>query len=107
MTEPMTASDAEIEIDRRDAKAENRLKRSIFDVPMTVSVSLGSIRMKVREILELETDAVFPLDAHIEDPVKLVVDGRVVALGELKETDDGGIAVVIVEIPNLAETELD
>jgi flagellar motor switch protein FliN len=98
MADSTVAAVQETSIDRREP--ENRLKRSIFDVPVKVSVSLGSIRMKVREILELETDTVFPLDARIEDPIELIVDGRVVALGELKETDDGGIAVVIVEIPH-------
>lgn len=99
MAETAKIADTEPEAERRDQSAENRLKRSVFDVPVKAIVCLGSVKLKVREILELETDAVFPLEAQLDDPVELIVEGRVVAYGELKETDDGGMAIVIVEIP--------
>ncbi len=98
MSEQAAAEQPELESERRDLSGENRLKRSIFDVPVNIAVSLGSLRKRVRDILELEAGAILPMGVGIEDPVELIVEGRVIAYGELKEIEDGGIAVVITEI---------
>ncbi|MBL4879379.1 MAG: FliM/FliN family flagellar motor switch protein, partial [Hyphomonas sp.] len=50
------------------------------------------------EILDLKPDSVIALSARIEDPVSLSVDNRLIARGELIETEEGGLGVKITEI---------
>ena len=42
--------------------------------------------------------SVIALAARIEDPVSLSVDNRLIARGELIETEEGGLGVKITEI---------
>ena len=85
-------------MNRRDPAPENKYRRSIYDLPVTVTVSLGQRRMAVAELLELGPESVVSLNSKIEDPVDLVVEDRVIAKGELVEDGEGGIAVKITEI---------
>lgn len=92
--------------ERPDTAALANPRRTIFNVPVTVTVSLGQKRMTVQEILQLQTDSVIALSSRVEDPVSLYIDGRLIARGELIETEQGQIAVKIVEIIEaLVETE--
>lgn len=84
--------------DRREASGRNAFKRSIYSVPVTVTVSIGQKRLSVSEILELQPESIVPLTARIDDPVDLTIDNKLIAKGELVETGDGGIAVKIIEI---------
>lgn len=89
--------------ERRDMSPEGIYRRSIFGVPVTVTVSIGRQRMPVSELLELRAGSVLPLQSRIEDPVDLIVEDKLVAKGELLETEDGGIAVKITEIPEQSD----
>ena len=84
--------------ERRDDSDENAYRRSIFDVPVTVNISVGRKKLSVAELLELKPDAVIALAANLEDPVDLTIDDRVIARGELIETEEGTLAVRITEI---------
>jgi flagellar motor switch protein FliN/FliY len=53
----------------------------------------------VSEILDLQPESIVPLTSHIEDPVDLTIDNKVIAKGELVETEDGALGVKITEIP--------
>jgi flagellar motor switch protein FliN/FliY len=75
-----------------------KVSRSIYNVPVNVIVSIGQKRLTVSEILDLKPDSVIALSARIEDPVSLSVDNRLIARGELIETDEGGLGVKITEI---------
>jgi len=86
------------EADRRDSSPENQYRRSIFSVPVSVTVSVGRQKISVSELLDLQEDAILPLATPIDGPVELIVEGRVIALGELIEGEDGGLAVRITEI---------
>jgi flagellar motor switch protein FliN/FliY len=84
--------------ERRDASGRNAFRRSIYSVPVTVTVSIGSKRLSVAEILELQPESIVALNSRIEDPVDLSIDDKLIAKGELVETSDGTIAVKIIEI---------
>ncbi|MEL6322919.1 MAG: FliM/FliN family flagellar motor C-terminal domain-containing protein [Pseudomonadota bacterium] len=92
-----TAVDA-VEIERRASSPENAQRRAVYDIMVDVAVSLGQARMSVAEILNLRPESIIPLAAKVEDPIALTVDGRVVAWGDLIETEDGILAVRITEI---------
>ena len=89
--------------DRRDDSPVNQFRRAIYGVPVTLTVSVGHRRLSVQEVLDLTPDSVIALDSRIEDPVSLRVDDKLIARGELVETDDGGIAVKITEIAEEAD----
>jgi flagellar motor switch protein FliN/FliY len=84
--------------ERRDPSGRNALRRSIYSVPVTVTVSIGQKRLSVSEILELQPESIIPLSSRIDDPVDLTIENRLIARGELVETGDGQIAVKIIEI---------
>lgn len=98
MANPEAAPPAYEGRDRRDSSSRNSFRRTIFGVPVTVTISIGQKRMTVQEILQLQPDSVIPLTSKVEDPVGLFIDGRLIAKGELVETEEGQIAVKIVEI---------
>ncbi len=84
--------------DRRDASGRNAFRRSIYSVPVTVTISIGSKRLSVSEILELQPESIVPLSSRIDDPVDLTIDNRLIAKGELVDMGNGQIAVKIIEI---------
>ena len=74
--------------------------RSIMRIPVEVRVFLGAATMPVAELMALERGAVVPLDHRVSDPVDVVVNGRVIARGELIALDDdpSRIGVKLIEI---------
>ncbi len=92
--------------ERRDMSVENQLRRSIFSVPVTLTVSVGQAKLSVSEVLALEPETVIPLNTRMQDPIDLLVDGRVIARGDLTETEDGGLAITITEIAKEVVDEL-
>ncbi|WP_162891834.1 FliM/FliN family flagellar motor switch protein [Profundibacter amoris] len=75
-------------------------------VPIEITISVGKARPKIKELLQLEQDAVLPLDKKIEDPVELYVGDRLIARGELQELDGdqaGQLAVRLTEVVNLQD----
>jgi flagellar motor switch protein FliN/FliY len=94
-------------LERRDEQGGAQFKRSIYALPVTVDVIVGSARPTVTELLGFDEGSLLPLDRGIEDPVDLCVDGRVIARGELVEMEDGsGIGVRIIQVVDVAEDSL-
>lgn len=71
------------------------------DLPVEVVVELGRTRLTVRQLSELERDDVIDLARGAEQPLDLVVGGRVLARGEVVMVGDR-MALRIVEV--LGET---
>jgi flagellar motor switch protein FliN/FliY len=78
---------------RVDARRMNLLR----DVMMGVSVELGRTRMTVRELLALTPGAIVELDKAAGAPVDLLVNGTLMARGEVVVIDEE-FAVRISEI---------
>jgi flagellar motor switch protein FliN/FliY len=53
------------------------------DVELPVSISFGRARMPLQEVLKLTPGSIVELDRAIDDPVALIVNDTVVALGEV------------------------
>ncbi len=60
----------------------------LLDVPLEVTVELGSVCMPVCDILKLGTGSVVELDRPANAPVDLLVNGRKIARGEIVAVDD-------------------
>lgn len=82
---------------------------SILRIPVMVQVVLGSASMPVAGLMKLGRGAVIPLDHRVGEPVDVVVNGRVVARGEVVvvEDDNSRFGVSLTEIvgPNSNESE--
>ncbi len=56
-------------------------------VSLTAKIRFGSRRMVLRDVLGLSAGVVVELDSHVNSPVDLLLDGRVVAQGEVVVVD--------------------
>lgn len=61
---------------------------TILSIPVTVQVVLGSTSLPVASLMKLARGAVISLDQRVGDPVDIVVNGKVVARGEIVVVDE-------------------
>lgn len=72
----------------------------ILDVPLRVTVELGRARMEIREVLELGKGSVVELDKLAGEPVDMLVNGKLIARGEVVVIDENfGIRVTDIVSP--------
>lgn len=71
----------------------------LYDVEMEVSAELGRTRMSVRELLGLIPGAIVELDRAAGSPADLLVNGRLIARGEVVVVDEN-FGIRITEIVN-------
>lgn len=67
---------------------ETKNLNMLLDIPLQVSVQLGSTKRSVKEILELSTGAIIELDKLAGEPVDILVNERLVAKGEVVVIDE-------------------
>ena len=85
---------------------QSRDMREMFgDVPVTLTVTVGRARLSVRELLELDRNAVVALDSRIDDPVTIHAGDRIVARGELQELEGAADGALAVRITQIAHTD--
>ena len=61
---------------------------TVMQIPVSVKIVLGAATMPVANLLKLGRGAVVPLDRRVGEPVDVVVNGRVVARGEVVVLDE-------------------
>jgi flagellar motor switch protein FliN len=77
--------------------------RLLMNVGLAVTLRFGSRRLLLREVLDLSPGSVVELDRLLQDPADLLLDGRLVARGEVVIVD-GNYALRISEVgPPVAE----
>lgn len=90
--------------------SEARNFDTIKRIPVLVQVVLGSATMPVSALMKLGRGAVVPLDHRVGEPVDVVVNGRIIARGEVVvvEDDNSRFGVQLTEIvgPSTDETVL-
>ncbi|KQV32152.1 flagellar motor switch protein FliN [Rhizobium sp. Root1203] len=72
----------------------------IMDIPIDVQIMLGSSRMQVSGLMNLNEGATIALDKKIGEPVEIMVNGRRIARGEITvlENDDTRFGVKLIEV---------
>lgn len=71
------------------------------NVPVEVTISVGRARPLVRDLLGLQENDILPLDKNVDDPVDLIIGGKVIARGQLEQVTDGDgcqLAVRLTEV---------
>jgi len=71
----------------------------VHDIPLTVTVELGRTRKDISEILEFGLGTVLVLDKMAGDPVEIMVNGKLIARGEVVVIDEN-YGVRITDILN-------
>lgn len=80
----------------------SRTMEVLLDVQLPVSISFGSAEMQLRDVFKLSAGSVVELDRQPEEPVDVIVNGCVIARGEVVVVD-GNYAVRIQEIMSRKE----
>jgi flagellar motor switch protein FliN len=71
----------------------------LLDVPLEISVELGRVKMLVKDVIELGTGSIVEIDKAAGEPVDVMVNGKLVARGEVVVIEDN-FGVRVTEILN-------
>jgi flagellar motor switch protein FliN/FliY len=82
----MPGADARKATDAGAASVRNL--EMVMRIPVTVKIVLGSATMPVATLVKLGRGAVIPLDRRVGEPADVVVNGRIVARGEVVVVDE-------------------
>jgi flagellar motor switch protein FliN/FliY len=92
---PGTAAPATDDAHTTGARSSNL--ELLLDVKLNATIRFGQKQMLLREILELHPGTAVALDRQVEEPVELLVGGRVIAQGNVVIVD-GNYGIRITEI---------
>lgn len=67
----------------------------ILDIELLLSIRFGRVQLPLAEVFELRDGSILNLDSRVDDPVEVIVNGKVLAFGKLSVVD-GHYAVEIV-----------
>jgi flagellar motor switch protein FliN/FliY len=70
----------------------------VMDVELNVLLRFGQREMPLRDVLDLASGSIIELDRQVDDPVELLLDGKVIARGEAVIVD-GNYGLRVTEIP--------
>ena len=93
-----TQPPAQNESEERNAPIDPFNLGLVMDVELNVSLRFGQRQLPLREVLELSSGSVIELDRQVDDPVELLLDGKVIARGEAVIVD-GNYGLRVTEIP--------
>ena len=60
----------------------------VMDVKVNVTVQLGTAELPMREVVELSPGAIIQLKQQAKEPVGLLVNGKLIAHGEVVVVED-------------------
>lgn len=81
VTDPQPATFPPLETKTNETSIKNL--DFILDIPMQVSVQLGSTKMLIRDLLQLGQGSVVELEKLAGEPLEVLVNHRLVARGEV------------------------
>lgn len=72
----------------------------VLDIPIDVQVVLGTSRMQVSELMELNEGATIALERKIGEPVEIMVNNKMIGRGEITvlENDDTKFGIKMIEV---------
>ena len=65
----------------------------IMDVPLNVSVEIGKTRRRLKDVLNFSNGTVVELDKQSDAPVDIIVNGQLIARGEVVVIDNFGVRI--------------
>lgn len=90
----------------RPAAAVGALPDHVLRIRVDVEIVLGQLRLPLAEVMALREGAVLPLERRLGDFVDVMVNGRLVARGEVVALEDepDRLGVVIRELTRAGES---
>ncbi len=80
----------------------------VMDVPLEMTVELGRTRKTIKEVLEIGSGTVIELDKIAGEPVDILVNGKVIARGEVVVIDENfGVRVIDIISGNIENSDND
>jgi len=70
----------------------------VLNVELNVTLRFGQRLLTLREVLDLATGSVVELDRQVDEPIELLLDGKVIARGEAVVVD-GNYGLRVTEVP--------
>lgn len=70
---------------------------SVVDLPLSVHVEFGRARISIGDVLQLRKGSVLELSENVDEPLRIIVNGRPFASGEMVSAD-GRFGVRVVEV---------
>ena len=72
-----------------------------MDIPVKLNVDLGRTRITIKQLLELTQGSVVELDGLAGDPMDILINGYLVAQGEVVVVDNKyGIRIIEITTPS-------
>jgi flagellar motor switch protein FliN/FliY len=73
----------------------------VLDIPVNVSLRVGSTEISIRDLVQLMEGSVVALDRDASEPMDVLVNGTLIAQGEIVVVDDRfGVRLTDVVSPN-------
>ncbi len=76
------------ELDATPAHGDPLGMRSLSSVPVRVTVEVGRAKLTLAELVKLRAGSLVELDREAHEPADILVNGKVVARGEIVTMDD-------------------
>ncbi len=83
---PASAEFQDLEPDNNQASEVNL--DAILDVPVTIAMEIGRTRINIRNLLQLNQGSVVELDRLAGEPMDVLVNGTLIAQGEVVVVND-------------------
>ncbi|SDL73191.1 flagellar motor switch protein FliN/FliY [Franzmannia pantelleriensis] len=88
-------------LDKGEGSGAARDLEMVMDIPVKLSVELGRTRITIKQLLELAQGSVIELDGLAGEPMDILINGYLIAQGEVVVVDDKyGIRVTEIITPS-------
>ncbi|MDD3839699.1 MAG: flagellar motor switch phosphatase FliY [Clostridia bacterium] len=87
------------EFDNENAVNQTNKIELLYDIPLNVTVQLGKTQKTIKEILQMSPGSVVELDRLAGEPVDVLINGKIVAKGEVVVIDEN-FGVRLIDIIN-------
>lgn len=101
--QPAEAADDKVfrSLDQSSGAGKPRELEMIMDIPVRLNVELGRTRLTIKQLLELAEGSVVELDGLAGDPMDILINGYLIAQGEVVVIDDKyGIRITEIITPS-------
>jgi flagellar motor switch protein FliN/FliY len=78
----------EFDEDREITSKEKRKLDTILDIPVTIAMEVGRSKISIRNLLQLNQGSVVELDRVAGEPLDVLVNGTLIAHGEVVVVND-------------------
>ena len=75
---------------------------ALMDVPVTLSVEIGRSKLPIKQLISLNQGSVVELDREVSEPLDLMVNGTLIARGEVVVVD-GQFGLRLIDIVSPSE----